>query len=490
MRRILLLFFISLFSLVNYSLDIDISANIARELEQLNRIDREILQKKDHINRMKMEKDSIIADMEILKGQIIIKTRHIEYLNQKLQEIKINIQDLTDEKFLLKEKIATVRKSINKRIVNIYKYGQINTLESLFNAEDINDLLSFIMYNRYLLEYENTLLENFFQMNRILKKKEKALNMELLTKEEALKVKNQTLASINRNIQNRNILMDKISSDIEYHQRYLQEIETTSKEIGRFIMELESMNISENDNNIYLSETDFLEEELKLIDDPVITVQNLPDNGDGSYKVNTDFEIETDAVGDEVQEDKSLEEEGKIELDYYKDNEVYTETQEIEQSRKKEAPEDDIQARLERMRALQRKDFESMKGRLKWPYNGRISLRYGKIYNQRHNTYYFHNGIDISANEGSPINSVYYGKVVFADWYRGYGNLIIIDHNDGFYTLYAHLSEFLVNIDDMVEEGDLIAYSGDTGSMKGPILYFEIRRYQETFNPIEWLSRR
>jgi murein DD-endopeptidase MepM/ murein hydrolase activator NlpD len=100
----------------------------------------------------------------------------------------------------------------------------------------------------------------------------------------------------------------------------------------------------------------------------------------------------------------------------------------------------------------------------------------------------FRRGIDISARIGDEVKAVAGGEVVKADWFKGYGKLVIIDHKDGMYTLYGNLSQVEVNNGDRVERGQVIGFAGDTGSFKGVKLYFEVRRNGEAEDPLLWLA--
>ncbi len=95
----------------------------------------------------------------------------------------------------------------------------------------------------------------------------------------------------------------------------------------------------------------------------------------------------------------------------------------------------------------------------------------------------FHSGIDIATNEGKRVHAARWGKIVFAGESDGYGNLVVIEHEIGYYTLYGHLGEVLVVVDENVESGQIIGTVGATGRITGPHLHFEIRREEEKLNP-------
>jgi len=134
--------------------------------------------------------------------------------------------------------------------------------------------------------------------------------------------------------------------------------------------------------------------------------------------------------------------------------------------------------------------FGTLRGRLPWPTEGRIVAAFGPQVHPRFGTKTFRNGIDIEATEGSNIVSVFPGHVVYTGWFKGYGNLIILDHDNEYFTLYAHVADILVKEGDDVKQGQRIGTVGDTGSLEGPRLYFEVRYQGKPQNPEQWLRQR
>jgi murein DD-endopeptidase MepM/ murein hydrolase activator NlpD len=115
---------------------------------------------------------------------------------------------------------------------------------------------------------------------------------------------------------------------------------------------------------------------------------------------------------------------------------------------------------------------------------------FGRQVHPRFGTETFRRGVDIEADEGAPIRAVYAGTVLYRGQLKGYGNLIILDHGAGYYTLYAHASEILVEEGDRVRAGQAIGRVGETGSLEGPRLYFEVRYQGRPEDPEQWLRRR
>jgi murein hydrolase activator len=128
-------------------------------------------------------------------------------------------------------------------------------------------------------------------------------------------------------------------------------------------------------------------------------------------------------------------------------------------------------------------NFASLKGKLNLPVRGEVTNRYGAA---RQDTGVSWKGLFIRAPEGSEVKSVAKGSVVFADWLRGFGNLIIIDHGDGYMSLYGNNQSLLKNLGDDVKGGDTIASVGNTGGNESAGLYFELRRQSKPFDPLSW----
>jgi len=133
--------------------------------------------------------------------------------------------------------------------------------------------------------------------------------------------------------------------------------------------------------------------------------------------------------------------------------------------------------------------FTDLKGLLKMPVKGRIIQFYGTYTDTRFNLVNFRSGINIKADRGEPVHAVFGGTTLFANWFKGYGNMIIIDHGDHYYTVYAHAEELFKQKGDPVVAGEVIATVGDSGSMIGPGLHFEVRHHGKPVDPIHWIDK-
>ena len=144
----------------------------------------------------------------------------------------------------------------------------------------------------------------------------------------------------------------------------------------------------------------------------------------------------------------------------------------------------------QQQQALKTKSFKSLKGNLPWPANGRIIAKFGRQWNPKLKTTTDNPGIDIKGQPGSEIRSIMNGVVTTITYLRGYGTTIIVDNGGGFYTVFSHLTNIQTHIDSEIRAGDVIAYMGDSGSINGAKLHFEIWGKGQKLDPEKWLMKK
>ena len=135
------------------------------------------------------------------------------------------------------------------------------------------------------------------------------------------------------------------------------------------------------------------------------------------------------------------------------------------------------------------KTFDAYKGLLSWPVKGKIITFFGPHRDKEYAVTNFQSGINIRAERGEPIRCVADGYTIFSNWFKGFGNMMIIDHGDHYYTVYAHLEEVFKVKGDRVEKNEVIATVGDSGSLMGPALHFEVRYHGKPVDPMQWIRK-
>jgi septal ring factor EnvC (AmiA/AmiB activator) len=133
-------------------------------------------------------------------------------------------------------------------------------------------------------------------------------------------------------------------------------------------------------------------------------------------------------------------------------------------------------------------DIIDKKGKLLLPVVGKILNKFGKKRDKHYDTFIVYNGIDIKVQKGTPVRSIFAGKVLYANELKGYGNLIIVGHGNDYHSLYGHLDEIITKVGRTVRASQIIGRSGDTGSLVGETLYFELRHKGNPIEPTRWFQ--
>ena len=145
-----------------------------------------------------------------------------------------------------------------------------------------------------------------------------------------------------------------------------------------------------------------------------------------------------------------------------------------------------LQKHLQNLKIPDNQPFSQRRGKLPWPVKGRVGHSFGSA---RGSHLKWHGWL-LNARDASPVKAIHHGRVVFSDYLRGQGLLVIVDHGDNYLSLYAHNQVLLKETGDWVHPGEVIAKVGNTGGLERSALYFEIRRKGKAIDPKRWLKPR
>ena len=161
-----------------------------------------------------------------------------------------------------------------------------------------------------------------------------------------------------------------------------------------------------------------------------------------------------------------------------------TESQQLEQFKQNEQELTEALARIESMvtKAIELVGLSHLKGKLGWPVQGKLNNRFGR---KRRGSLRW-KGVLINSSSGTPVKTVHQGLVLFADWLKGFGWVIVVDHGQGYMSLYGHNQTLLKSVGEKVEAGEPIALVGKSGGQQNSGLYFEIRHQGVAINPSKW----
>ncbi len=148
---------------------------------------------------------------------------------------------------------------------------------------------------------------------------------------------------------------------------------------------------------------------------------------------------------------------------------------------------EELQKALAEMPGTQREPFADQRGKLAWPVKGRLLHDFGQ---PRAGGSLRWNGVLVSADRGAEVRAVYHGRVAYADWLPGMGLLLVLEHGDGYLSLYGHNEVLFKDVGDWVQPGEVIAAAGDSGGRTRAALYFELRRGKQPQNPHRWFNAR
>jgi septal ring factor EnvC (AmiA/AmiB activator) len=354
--------------------------------ERLFRIRRQIEEVKGRIIEEEQKEETILSSLErILLHKSLIKTE-LNLYNVQMEKTSAELTGLRRRIPVLRDKLEREKRSMEKTLETLYKYGRLDFFQFFFQTNDITDLVAEHKNLTILADYQEAVLRSYRATLAELAETEKALlakTDELGRLIEGTKGKRRELEG--EELQHKR-LIDQIHRNKASYEQTLRELEDRARELARLMEKLQRQEI--------------------ILPTPFIPLYER-------------------------------------------------------------------------------------KGRLPWPVEGRVVTTFGVEKHPQFNTSTRNNGIDIAPlKKDAVVKAVHAGKVVYADYFQGYGNLLILDHGLSYYSLYGHCSSFLAAIGDLVEAEQPLAVAGDIGSLKGVTLYLEIRNKAKPLDPLKWLTPR
>ncbi len=416
----------------------EVSAEVSDKSKELSRVQSDIEATRQEMQRIREQKSTLstqLAEIEKLYGKTaaLLKTleRQVEQKRQNLGKIRQKMQALQDE-------VGKQNKELAGQIRAAYAMGQQEKLKLLLNQQDP------ALSSRIMVYYDY-------------------LNMARAKKLAGINESMQHLEQLNRQEQEETELLEK---DLEQKKLEQTAVDSVREQRAQLLTQL-SNDFSSNEQQIGR-----LKESESKLKDLIASLQQT-----------------TDDVASEADQEKELakakENAPEAKDDSSKAKEAAPEAKEELPKAKENAPEvKDDSAKAKNDFPELKGDFSSLKGQLPWPIKGRVANKFGSA--RAEGSW---DGILIDAKEGAEIRAVTGGKVVYADWLRGYGLLTIIDHGKGYMTLYAFNQSLYKKIDERVEAGDVIASVGQSDGRSQPGLYFEIRKKGKPIDPLEWCRK-
>jgi murein hydrolase activator len=430
----------------------------------------------DDIRRQIKEKSSEVSgfsrqEKEIL-GHLDKTDRALSDARQKAAAMEFKMKTLSDQISDTRNKAGEVQQAIDansgyavKRLVALYKADRLGEANLLVSATTLNDLLHRKSALQKILDYDSQVVASLAAE----KKRLSGLMREWTRqkdKQESLKTEYQkTIAALSLEKVERERLLSEIKEKKINRLTTIKYLKAAAREMDKTIEALRQEQIRAQKE----AEAQALKE--------------------AREKARVLAQKEAQEKARMAAREEAREAAEKKQAEIAKD----ARTRKAEKARD-EKPVHAAQAEKEPVRraavqAASGSDFSAHQGLLKMPVNGNIVTKFGKYIEPHSGAVNFRNGIEIKTRQGTPIRAVFSGQTIFSSWLKGYGNVIIIAHGEHFHTVYAHVEEVYSAKGNPVEAGEIIATVGDSGSMSGPSLYFEIRRQGSPVDPLQWVNK-
>ncbi|MEZ5538535.1 MAG: peptidoglycan DD-metalloendopeptidase family protein [Pseudomonadales bacterium] len=291
--------------------------------------------------------------------------------------------------------------------------------------------------------------------------------------------------TLTRNLQYHDYLVAARQLKMQSYLDAIQRITQIEKDIAANLIELQALQKNLQDENTQLHAERAARQ--KLID---TADADLKTKGGTLEQLNQDRNA-LQKVITQIEQQRALaiaqEEKRQRQAQLEKEQQEKEQQQQAEQTKNRTETKPAASAySAEDLARLQTQSFTQRKGKMQWPTQGQLENRFG---DQRQGSVQW-DGLRINAANGAPVLAVHGGRVMYADALTGQGLLLVLDHGDGYMSLYAHNDMLLREVGEWVKPGDEIARVGNSGGEKNPALYFEIRKDGNPINPLPWLSKK
>ncbi len=369
--------------------------------DELSGVKRDIKAKKQLISKTRKVEAVISTELKEILKNLEQKEADLGRLGRDLRGVESSLDRTGREIHRVTDEANRKRQEIERRLLSLYKAGELGALRMFFSAESFPQLAENIRYMKSILDNDKRIYLEYNQKIDQLKSLKADLERDALKKERIMTGIEQKKREIEVEKGKKAAYLGKVRQDRKSYETSLKELQANADRLQAMITRLEALSRRKLASR---------HEKPGARQKPLAELPPVPDRG-----------------------------------------------------------------------------FASQKGRLPLPVRGEILESYGKHKHPEFNSFTFSKGLSISASSGTEIKSIYEGTVIFADYFKGFGNMIIVDHGGGYFTLYAHASRLAKKVGAEVARHETIGTVGDVDSSKGSMLYFEIRHQGKPVDPVGWI---
>jgi len=390
-----------LFSCILLVMALFSSALCASPKDELKGVKQEIKAKKQLITKTRKVEEVVSTELLQINRNLTQKEIELGSLNRDLANVESSLARTGRDIVRVTDEANRKKREIDRRLVSLYKAGELGALRMFFSAESFPNMAENIRYMKSILDNDKKIFLEYNEKISQLQKLKVDLEQDAARKERIKKGIAQKKQEIEEQKGKKAAYLSKVRQDRKSYEASLKELQANAARLQTMIERLDALSRR------------------------------------------------------------------KLSSRHEKPG-----------SRLKPAPE---------LPPVPDRGFATQKGRMSLPVRGEIVESFGKHKHPEFNSYTFSKGLSISVGIGSEIRAIYEGSVIFADYFKGYGNMVIVDHGGGYFSLYAHASRIHKKVGSEVVRNEVLATVGDIDSTKGPILYFEIRHQGKPVDPADWV---
>jgi len=401
----------------------------AQTQQQLDATRQDITELKKLLGKLQEEKSGVQKDLRGTETEMGKLEKQVETLQKELKKSETELQRLDEEKKKLQSARTEQQRLIAIQARAAYQNGRQEYLKLLLNQQNPEKFARTLTYYDYLSQARLEQLKNFNETLRQLANVEKDISLQqaqLLVQKSSLDSQREELDKVRKERQQ---VLAKLNDDVKARDQKLQAREQDQADLSKV---------------------------LKTIEETL--ARQAREAEEARQKA---------LIAQQEAEKKRL-------------REAQADASDAPRKPPKSAPGPLVSS----AGASYGGPFASARGKLPWPVDGRLLARFGESRGDDARTKW--DGVMISATAGSQVHAVHGGRVVFADWLRGAGLLVILDHGNGYLSLYGHNQTLLKEAGDIVKAGESISTVGNSGGQDTPALYFAIRQQGRPSDPAQW----
>lgn len=432
--------------------------DIRKKEKALVKLRSEIESYEKRIRDSEKKEKVTLERLDDMEHQVSLLQTLLRQLQHETTQLRTDIDTTQNTIAFFEAQLSYLQAHYARYVTSVYKYGRVRDFETLLSSKSLNQLYIRLEYLKYFTQQRKHDVDQIREKKKLLEGQRSDLEEKLLTERELLDEKKSEGLTLQARKEERKRVLKDIRKDKDIYQKELTRKTQAATQLGNLITELIEKDRVRKDREAQLAR-----------------------------------ERKAKAAAD--REAKRLKDQAALK-EHQQELDRLRKTNQAEKIKEKEKEIEQGKRTIERELALESlpsepdtKPFSALRGSLMWPISkGTVVAQFGEQIHPVLKTVTQNTGIDIAVPNGTPIKTVADGEVALIHWLPSYGNLIIVNHNNGYRTVYTHLSDISVTAGQELAAGDVIARSGD--SVSGSILHFEIWKDKMKQNPETWLTKR